>query len=479
LLRGAIEEVPVGVATTRDSAILYANTALARMFGGAPGELDGKKLATFFGVDTLRYLVSVLDRDRVYHGRVRVRALDGREFHAEVHIERYTSESGTGGFLVMRDVTIEQSALARLVTQLGGAMFHYRVDEERFEQLAPGLTGLLGLSSDMVSERPRALIDLIEPSERVRLGELLARMIAGTLVTTSTEVTVRLGGTGAPRSIQITATAQRDLDGEVRRIDGVITSPDRAGPVSARSSAPPVRPSAPRRESTSAALAVIDISRELLREGSMQLHTAVREARAARSALTAAPMPDWLLQEVGGRIDRMVSATDASVAINRRVRRGLEGRGKPASLREVLSTVIATLSPAVGETSIGLEIDDVGTSVVEDRLDELTLLLSYLALRVYRLSGAGTLSMHATAKGSLIGEGSAAQARLTFVGTAPPDGPADLELSTDVSVLSRQNDFDRAYIGAQALLGVLGGVIESDESTLDEARCVICLRLGK
>src|SRR6186997_3073203 len=100
LMRGALEEVPLGVATTRGGEILHANAALERLFGASPGELDGQPLDVLF---------------------------DG-EIHAEFHVERYMSSgSGIGGFVIVRDVTFEASALGRLLERLGGAQFRVRV----------------------------------------------------------------------------------------------------------------------------------------------------------------------------------------------------------------------------------------------------------------------------------------------------------------------------------------------------------------
>ena len=78
LLRGALEEIPFGVATTRGDSILYANEALARIFGVPQGVLENKQVAQLFTESTVLGLaggalgvndaVSVIDFDR---GRLR------------------------------------------------------------------------------------------------------------------------------------------------------------------------------------------------------------------------------------------------------------------------------------------------------------------------------------------------------------------------------------------------------------------------
>src|SRR5262249_55401080 len=126
--RGALEEIPFGVATTREGTILYANEALARIFGAAHGTLENKRIAQLFSKETYGRIAERLDEARVFDGRVATRGFDGRSIDVEVHIGRYGSEArGMGGFLVVRDVSVELGSLGRLVDHLGGALSRIRV----------------------------------------------------------------------------------------------------------------------------------------------------------------------------------------------------------------------------------------------------------------------------------------------------------------------------------------------------------------
>src|SRR5262249_61442817 len=78
LLRGAIEEIPLGVATTRGTDIVYANSALERIYGAGPGGLEKTPLKALFGKQELDAILAGLDKKRVFDGRVHTSSLDGR-----------------------------------------------------------------------------------------------------------------------------------------------------------------------------------------------------------------------------------------------------------------------------------------------------------------------------------------------------------------------------------------------------------------
>jgi PAS domain S-box-containing protein len=104
LLRGAVEELQLGVATTRSGAIFYVNPAFERIYGAEPGALESQTVDTLFEGDTITAIRAELDAQRVYDGRVRARTLDGTPITLEIHVERYYSASGaTGGFILARD----------------------------------------------------------------------------------------------------------------------------------------------------------------------------------------------------------------------------------------------------------------------------------------------------------------------------------------------------------------------------------------
>src|SRR3954471_16004940 len=89
LLRGAIEEMPFGIATTRDGTILHANVALEQLYGATRGALDGMPVDVLFADDALRAVRAEVERDRVFDGRVEGISVEGLPLDLEAHIERY------------------------------------------------------------------------------------------------------------------------------------------------------------------------------------------------------------------------------------------------------------------------------------------------------------------------------------------------------------------------------------------------------
>lgn len=477
LLRGAIEEIPLGIATLRETEILSVNSALERLFDAAPGVLDGRDLTALLDVETIRLLNTEIERRRVFDGRVRARTLAGRELHVELRYERYRSAAaGVGGFLVVRDVTFELGSLGRLVDASGGVIFHVRVPEMAVEDVSPSVADLTGLSCETCRAHPILLADLLSVDERERVAALLRKLVAQETTTASAQVTLRTPG--GSRLVHLRATGRRDTSGDVRFVDGVVLPIDAPGS-SRRSTAPPEqREDRPRRamrtgETASTALALVDLGRELLREASKSLHAAVREGRIAKGLLDRARLAsEETVDELRARVDGVLVAADAALALNRRVRRAFEATSQPTALREVIAGVAATLEPLFGEP-LALEIAGLGTTRLDAHADELALALSYVALRAHRLAGRGKIRIQG---GVLIGaEGD--EAELEIVSTPPPDPPDEDDGSTDVAVLRRQGQLDRAYIGAQALLSLLGGRIERDEATLSHVTTVVRIPL--
>ncbi len=220
LLRGALEEIPFGVATTRGAALLYANEALSRIFG-APS-LEQRQVSDLFTPSVYADIARALEETRVFDDRVKSRGFDGRELDLEVHVEQYSSEAqGTGGFLVVRDVSAEASALGRLVEQLAGALFRVRVADAAIELVSPGIARITGIDAARCVKSPVLLTTLLSGEERERVAFLYRRMVKGDLPTANAQVSLRRPD-GVTRVVQIRANARRDTGGFVRHIDGVI-----------------------------------------------------------------------------------------------------------------------------------------------------------------------------------------------------------------------------------------------------------------
>src|SRR6185369_8638629 len=148
----------------------YANGCFERIYGAPPGGLEQKHVSVLFDKDVFQRVSKTLDERRVFDGRVHTRGLDGREIDAEMHVEWYSSESlGIGGFIVVRDISLELSALGRLLDQMGGALFRVRVDDGVVEFLSPSVTKLTGLDATTCTEHPVLLTRLLSTEERERL----------------------------------------------------------------------------------------------------------------------------------------------------------------------------------------------------------------------------------------------------------------------------------------------------------------------
>jgi PAS domain S-box-containing protein len=457
LLRGALEEIPFGVATTRGGTILYANEALCRIFGLPQGGLENKHLSQLFTPQAFGEIAERLAESRSFDGRVATRSFDGRAIDAEVHIEWYSSEAqGVGGFLVVRDVSTELGALGRMVDQLGGALFRVRVPDAVVEMVSPAILRLTGLDAATCIHRPVLLTALVSVEERERVTFLYRRLARGEMTVASAQVSVKRPD-GTVRVLQIRATCRRDTTGVVRHLDGVVTdavrelegSPDGGAP-EPRSRSRAIAPHAPSASgstpgqgrlphgSASASAAkvstsalrldagqhgghphaagqhgghphapgdhdprvsvALELSHELLRETSQLLHTLGRELRSIRTELGGepgdTPKSPAVVAGLSARVEAAVSAAASAAALNRGARRVLASTiSLGAPLSEVLDNVNTLLGAVLGERAVAVDPGDAATVMVPERVEELAAALIYLSLRAYRFAGSGNLRL--------------------------------------------------------------------------------------
>jgi len=498
LLRGALEEIPLGVATTRSGQILFANSALERIFGASAGELEQKHVSALFDRDAFFEISQILDEKRVFDGRVKTSGFDGRTIDAEVHVEWYSSESlGIGGFLIFRDLSLELSSLGKLLDQLGGVLFRIRVEDGALEYVSPSIAKLAGMDPETCVQHPVLVTNLVAPEERDRLAFLYKRVVSGELATATTQVNLRRPD-GRMRMINIRATARRDTASTVRHIEGVLTDVSReaqeaaymahleAAPTSTRAvSSRRVDPSA-------AAPALLELAQELLREASQHLHSLGRELKTLRRDL-GEPTPSALstddAERLLGRTELMARSFAAVSSLNRRVRHALRGSGASAAFADVLEEVRATLGPVIGDEVITINAGDAGGAMIENRSDELNIALTHLALRAFRMAGSGTLQIEArrvsppppTAKTRpRLGTPTLDRMDTLLIITAgaPPDSSLHgAGISTDMlQTVPRRSENDQSLMAARTVLALCNADIETDDISLDEASTSIRIR---
>ena len=511
LLRGALEEIPFGVATTRGGTILYANEALARIYGVPQGSLDNRQIAQLFPDEVFARILERLAESRVYDGRVAARGFDGRPIDAELHIESYSSEAqGVGGFMVLRDVSVELGSLGRLVDQLGGALFRVRVADTAIEMVSPSISKLTGIDAATAVQHPVVLTALVSAEERERVMFLYRRLATGEMPVASAQVSLRRHD-GTVRVLHVRATGRRDSAGTVRHIDGVVSEASRDADHSGEGAVTEPRPRgrgidplsgwlgpAPRVEMGSSrdllTGATAALSHELLREGSQLLHTLSRELRGVRAAIkaNAATLPPDALHDLTARVEAAASVASGAATLNRSVRRVLTAStslGAPVS--EVLENVRATLAPVLGagERAVSVDAGDAANVILSQRVEELGAALVYLSLRAFRFAGSGTLHLAARrtepqpeprSRGRLSRAGQErADVLIEILGAAPPDlADTSVEISSDMlRAIPRPAEADLAYQAAVTLLASVGGSVESDDATFSTARSVIRLRV--
>lgn len=493
LLRGALEEIPFGVGTTRGETLVYANEALTRIFGASHGGLEGKAISQLFDGETSSQISRHLREHRLFDGRVQTRGLDGREIDAEVHFEWYSSGSvGVGGFLLVRDVSLELGALGRLVDQLGGAVFRICVGDGAIEYVSPTITKLTGLSVAECREHPVLLTTLLSTEERDRLAFLYRRVANGEITVASAHVSLRRHD-GIPRILHIRATPRRDTTGAVRHIDGVVTDATRE--TEQARGVPSSSPAEPRREAKIAgavATGMMGVCHELLREVSQQLHQLRREVRGVQMVIKAqaAGLPDEVLAELSKRLLAVTEFATSASAINRSVRRALGRRTLGAPFGELMASVATTLTQIVRDGALTIDIGDTSGVVIAEQVDELTIALTHIAFRAYRFAGSGSLEL----KASLAPAAACDSRPRAWLGSPPVRAPAHLlleivahapadladvssEISSDgLKTIPHPADADVAFAGAQALLASANASIELDEANFSVARTVVRVR---
>jgi PAS domain S-box-containing protein len=498
LLRGALEEIPLGVATTRSGQILYANGTLERIFGASPGGLEQKHVSMLFDQETFLRISNQLDEARVFDGRVKTQSFDGRAIDAEVHVEWYMSETlGIGGFIVFRDVSLELGALGRLIDQLGGVLFRIRVEGGVLEYCSPAIGQLTGLDSSTCAEHPVLLTNLVTAEERERMAFLYRRVAEGEILTASAQLSLRRPD-GRVRALYVRATGRRDTSGVVRHIDGVVTDVSRevqeATYAAQIESTPPTstRPP-PRRRATPSAIApaVMELAQELLREASQHLHTLGRAIGLAQLELgtPGEVEPESMATEISDRLDVMARSFAAASSLTRRVRHALAGAASSAPFGDVLEHVRTTLAPVIGDSVITVHSGDAASVLLEQRVDEMTLVITYLSLRAFRFAGSGSLQIEARRvalqstdprmRSRLVPHSAEMQDTLIVIagGAHPESSLPGTDISSDIlQTIPRRADADQAFNAAKSLLAACNATIESDEVTLDEACTVIRLR---
>ena len=486
LLRGALEEIPFGVATTRGDALVYANEALARMFGAPPGGLENKPLAELFSASAFQEISMSLTEARAFDGRTRARTADGREIDVEAHVEVYSSEAqGTGGFVIVRDVSLEVGSLGRLIEQLAGALFRVRVDTGAIEMLTPSVTRITGLDAAKCVQRPVLLTTLLSSEERERIAFLYRRMAKGELLTANAQVSLRRAD-GTTRVVQIRATARRDTSGAVRHIDGAVIDAARSPEGARAASEARGAESSSARPDDPTASATMELTYEVLREASQHINALNREIRSLRAALRshAGALPAELVTELGMRVDVIAHATVGAGTLNRAARHALARGSMGATIGEVLDGVRTTLAPTLGESSIAVDAGDAAGIVIPEHVDGLTLALTHLSLRAFRFAGSGTvlLSARRVAPAELLPHRRAStreQVLIEVLGAAPADlADSAMEISSDIlRTVPRPDEADVAHNAAKALIAAVGGVIEIDDATFTIARSVVRLKM--
>ncbi|MFO0760383.1 MAG: PAS domain-containing protein [Byssovorax sp.] len=493
LLRGALEEISFGVATTRSGLILYANAALERLYGASRGGLERKHVRVLFDQETFLRLSEQLDERRVFDGRIHTQGLNGQPIDAEVHAEWYSSEAlGIGGFLVFRDVSMELGALGRLVDQVGGVLFRVNTEDGTLEYVSPAIHKMVGLDPSSCIEHPVLLTNLVSVDERSRIAFLFKRLVSGEITTANAQVSVRRPD-GKTKLIQLRATARRDTSGHVRHLDGVATEGTREGvealqtqPFEVPAQRPQVRR---RRDNVNVAPAVMEVAEELLRETSQHLHTLNRAVGDAQGEIDREPGPRTatavMLREHLGEMNRAVVAAGS---LNRRIRRAMAGATARSTLADVLEQCAHTLRRVIGAGALGLDLGDAAAVLIEQRVDEIILVLVYLGIRAFRLVGSGTLKIEVQrsfpipaeprGKSRHLGDAPEQQDTLILItGVAPADSSLPgVEISAEMQTLTRPAESDAAFNAAKALLALCDGTIEIDDLKIDEVSTVIRLR---
>ena len=157
------------VLTNRDWKITFANQALGRMSGYAPGSVVGQELSTIGGTngrEAIEEMRATVDRGEIWHGRVAQRRPDGQPIEADITVSPMRDGTGTflGSVVIARDITRERALEAQLaqtqrleaVGRLAGGIAH------DFNNILTAISGFAELASASVPTDHEAQTDLHE-----------------------------------------------------------------------------------------------------------------------------------------------------------------------------------------------------------------------------------------------------------------------------------------------------------------------------
>ena len=220
-------------------------------------------------------------------------------------------------------------------------MFRVRVADAAIELVSPAIVKLTGIDVARCTQHPVLLTELVSAEERERVVFLYRRHRPRRAEIANAQVSVKRPD-GANRAPASRHRPRRDTAGVVRHIDGVVTDAAREAegalygePVAhdaraklrsesgVHSTARSVTSGAPGPApgNTGAAdghvarnplaRAAMELSHELLREGSQHLHTVGRELKGARAALKthAACLPPGVADDLALRLEAAASAS--------------------------------------------------------------------------------------------------------------------------------------------------------------------------
>lgn len=501
LLRGAADEIPFGIATTRAGAIVHANAALERIFGAHGGALDGLPVEALFE-DTCLSMRDRLDEGRPFDGHVSTRGVDGRPLELEVHVERYHSAEGKGGFLVVRDVTVELGALAQLLDQLGGAIFRISTDGKLLF-VSPAIDALVGTDARTLTDHPERLLELVTPHERERLEVQLGRLSRGEASHASAEVAVRRPD-GTSAVLHLRAAGRRGLGGVIGTIEGVVTDAtpalaerraaatldDARASLEALASAARSTVGSMPAPADAASHALLELARDLLRESSVLVASIAAEAATLRATVHAARAA------VPGDVAKELTTTTLSIGrvvaganlLARKLRRIGTSAGAAVPVSELLDELRGVVAAITG-ARIAVTVDAVESVTVLAPRNDLVVALVHLALRAHRAAGAGSLRIgaYATVPPSA-GRGfrppETRDPELVIDMIADPagsDGGATLDreqASGPISVTPTSEESARTRAAAESVLAGLGGSVEPEEVAGRFARVIVRLPIG-
>ena len=449
-----------------------------------------------------------------------MRTFDGRPIDAELHVEQYTSEvQGVGGFLVLRDVSLELGALGRLVDQLGGALFRVRVADTAVEAVSPSVSKLTGVGAATVLGAPRGAHRPGLGRGAERLLFLYRRLARGEMSVASAQISVRRSD-GTVRLLHVRATGRRDGSGVVRHIEGVVNEADGSSDLTARpSEGPPghdgarhdgARPKGlatnppPRSGSTPSRAPPWPSPTSCCARARRSSTASSRELRGLRGAVkgSAAQLPPEVALDLTTRMEAAAEIVSGAAAINRGVRRVLAtATTLGAPLSELLDKV--QRRPRAGARRRGARPlrrrrrrrprDRLRPRRRGGRRPDLPL-PARLPLRRVRLPphrrpprrrarrGAGapeTPGARGPGAPVALRPGAGPYALIEIAATAPPDlADQVVETSSDVlRAIPRPAEADAAYQAAVTVLGTIGGSVESDDATFATARTIIRLRV--